>query len=121
MKILTRDWDKSSMDLWKRLRKVVMKYPTADQNAYNEEMIIREMYINSDTNLNKYLYTQRLDFDNVVVDFNNDIDTKDYVLGKLSKEEISKLDELLPITVNLLDDFLELNFDIVMNRYNQVR
>ena len=75
MKILTRDWDKSSMDLWKRLRKVVMKYPTADQNAYNEEMIIREMYINSDTNLNKYLYTQRLDFDNVVVDFNNDIDS----------------------------------------------
>ena len=55
------------------------------------------------------------------IENNKNIDTKDYVLGKLSKEEISKLDELLPITVNLLNDFLSLDFDVVMNRYNQVR
>ena len=55
------------------------------------------------------------------IENNKNIDTKDYVLGKLSVEEKDKLNELLPITVNLLDDFIHLDFDVVMNRYNQVR
>lgn len=49
---------------------------------------------------------------------NKMIDTKDYVLGKFSIDEKKVIEELLPKTVNILDDYLSLNFDVVMNKYN---
>lgn len=49
---------------------------------------------------------------------NRDIDTKDYVLSKFDKESIEKLNNLFKTTDNLLNDFLTLNFDLLMNRYN---
>ena len=48
-----------------------------------------------------------------------DIDTKDYVLGKLSKEEQNKLNEIEDVSNNVLDDYLELDFSTLMNKYNQ--
>ena len=55
------------------------------------------------------------------IENNKNVNTKDYVLGKLSKEENEKLYDVLPITVNALDDFLHLPFDVGMNKYNQVK
>jgi len=49
---------------------------------------------------------------------NNNIDTKDYVLGKFSDSEKMKLNEILPKTVNILNDFCTTSFDKVMNKYN---
>ena len=49
---------------------------------------------------------------------NKSIDTKDYVLGNLSSEESKKLNEILPITTDILDDFMVVSFTNLMNKYN---
>ena len=49
---------------------------------------------------------------------NKDIDTKDYVLGKFSKEDIKSIDEFLPKTVDILNDFVKLSFERLMSKYN---
>lgn len=47
-----------------------------------------------------------------------DIDTKDYVLGKFSKDDMKAIEEFLPKTVNILEDFIKLDFEKVMSKYN---
>ena len=47
-----------------------------------------------------------------------DMDTKDYVLGKISKSELEVFNSLLPLTANILDDFLRIDFINLMNKYN---
>ncbi len=49
---------------------------------------------------------------------NHDIDTKDYVLGKFSKEDIKSIEEFLPKTVDILNDFIDLDFERLMSKYN---
>lgn len=49
---------------------------------------------------------------------NKNIDTKDYVLGSFSSEECKKINEILPITANILDDFMVFSFVNLMNKYN---
>lgn len=50
---------------------------------------------------------------------NKNIDTKDYVLGKFTREEKEKINNLCNTVNNLLDDYLEMNFDILMGKYNK--
>src|SRR5574344_1970355 len=47
---------------------------------------------------------------------NKDIDTKDYVLGKFSKEDKEVLNNEIKLSKQILDDFLTLDFDKVMNK-----
>lgn len=47
------------------------------------------------------------------------LDTKDYVLGKFSKEDINKYDNIFDEIENILDDYLVLNFSDLMNKYNR--
>ena len=49
---------------------------------------------------------------------NKNIDTKDYVLQKLNKEEQEKFKEILPITNKILEDFLTIDFERLMSKYN---
>ena len=49
---------------------------------------------------------------------NKDIDTKDYVTGKLSKEEISNLNKILEIAENIVIDYIKIDFERLMNKYN---
>ncbi len=46
-------------------------------------------------------------------------DKIDYVLGKFSKNEGEILEKLSIIVGNLLDDFFQMNFDDLMNKYNR--
>lgn len=46
------------------------------------------------------------------------VDTKDYVLNKLSKKEQLILKDKFSITNNILNDFLLIDYDKVMNKYN---
>jgi peptidyl-tRNA hydrolase len=47
------------------------------------------------------------------------IDTKDYVLGKFSKEEKKELESKIKIVVDVIDDFIrDLDFNLIMNKYN---
>lgn len=45
-------------------------------------------------------------------------DTKDFVLGKLSKEQLESLDSLYPKFNNIINAFLKENINKVMNDYN---
>ena len=58
--------------------------------------------------------------DKVMIGISNNkmVDTKDYVLGKFTGVEQEKLNEVLDLSLNILEDFLQLDFDLVMNRYN---
>ena len=47
------------------------------------------------------------------------IDTKDYVLGKFSKEEKEVLEKTYNICLNIIDDFFVMNFDLLMGKYNK--
>ena len=49
---------------------------------------------------------------------NKNIDTINYVLGKFNKEEMNKLDSVLANIPNVIDDFIKLSFENLMNKYN---
>ena len=49
---------------------------------------------------------------------NKDMDTKDYVLGKFSRKDRKEIEEFLPKTVEILNDFVKLDFEKVMSKYN---
>jgi peptidyl-tRNA hydrolase len=46
------------------------------------------------------------------------MDTKDYVLGKISKEENKLLEDVKNTIMNILDDYFELSFTELMSKYN---
>jgi peptidyl-tRNA hydrolase, PTH1 family len=50
---------------------------------------------------------------------NDLIDTKDYVLGKFSKEENATLKSNMDIFVNIITDFVNNNIDYCMQKYNK--
>ena len=47
-----------------------------------------------------------------------DVDTKDYVLGKFSKDDSKIYDELFSELVNVLDDYFLVSFGDLMSKYN---
>lgn len=49
---------------------------------------------------------------------NKTIDTKDYVLGKFNKEELDLISPIIDNIPNIIEDYLKLPFDNVMNKYN---
>ena len=49
---------------------------------------------------------------------NKDIDTKDYVLSKFSKEEENILKEIIDLFPQIYEDYLTLTFDKLMSKYN---
>lgn len=48
-----------------------------------------------------------------------DLDTKDYVLGNLSKEEQKTIEELATTVENIIDDYFQIDFSTLMNKYNR--
>ena len=101
MKMLSRTWTQKSMDLWKELREVVLKYPTANTKESLQINVIKNLYIQGYNNFNSYLYAQKGDFSDVVIDFENDkyvFEKSDRCIDRrhseVSKEE-ARLGELL--------------------------
>ncbi len=47
------------------------------------------------------------------------IDTKDYVLGKISSADMEIYNQLFDHLVNVIDDFFRLSFQNLMSQYNQ--
>ena len=50
---------------------------------------------------------------------NKDLDTKDYVLGRLSKEELNLVHECYSSLVNVIDDYFSIPFSDLMSKYNR--
>jgi peptidyl-tRNA hydrolase len=42
----------------------------------------------------------------------------DYVLQKFSKEDLEKINNMLPVICNVIDDFVKLDFEVLMSKYN---
>ncbi len=51
----------------------------------------------------------------------NDIPLIDYVLGKFSKEDIDKINKMLPTISDIIDDFITKDFEVVMTKYNGIK
>ena len=49
---------------------------------------------------------------------NNNIDTKDYVLGKFNKKEKKIINNSLDKINNIINDYMSISFDELMNKYN---
>lgn len=49
---------------------------------------------------------------------NKNIDTKDYVLGKINSDDLNVYSGVFEITNNIIDDFLIIDFDLLMGKYN---
>lgn len=50
----------------------------------------------------------------------NSNDKIDYVIGKMPKEELEKLEKVTDKANEILKDYLNMNFDNLMNKYNEV-
>lgn len=64
---------------------------------------------------------QTKDFKRLKVGISNNksIDTKDYVLNNFSKEEIKKLNNILSVCYNIIEDFAQMSFIDLMSKYNK--
>ena len=51
---------------------------------------------------------------------NKDIDTKDYVLGKFSKNDIKNLDHIYDKLDNIISDFIDMDIDKLKQKYNSM-
>lgn len=49
---------------------------------------------------------------------NKMIETKDYVLGKFSKEDFEKIENSIKVSKNIIDDFIDGDFISLMSNYN---
>lgn len=66
------------------------------------------------------LHLSTKEYKRIKVGISNDknIDTKDYVLGRFTKEEIELINPIIDKMPNIIEDYLNLPFDNVMNKYN---
>ena len=69
-------------------------------------------------NIEANLGTQ--DYKRVKVGISNDkrFDTKDYVLGTFSKDELESINDTIKLTQNIIDDFIKIEFKEIMSKYN---
>lgn len=69
-------------------------------------------------NIELHLNTKEYKRIKIGISKNKNKDMVDYVIGKFSHEELLKLEEVLNIIPNILEDYLVLKFDNLMNKYN---
>lgn len=69
-------------------------------------------------NIELHLGTQEYKRIKIGISNNKNIDTKDYVLGKLSNEEEKQLNEVKNDILDILDDYLKVSFSDLMAKYN---
>lgn len=69
-------------------------------------------------NIELHLGTQEYKRIKIGISNNKNIDTKDYVLGKLSKEETEELNKVKKVVLDILDDYFKVSFLDLMAKYN---
>lgn len=70
-------------------------------------------------NIELHLSTQNYKRFKIGISNRKNIDTKDYVLGRFTNEEKDILDKFKPKSVEIIDDYFQLEFSKLMNKYNQ--
>lgn len=101
MRMLSRNWTNRSMELWNQLRNCVLSYPTADIKNEEFKDIVNSLYIINKNNDSNYLFAQKGDFSDVVIDYDNDMaifgestKTKNKIISSVN-EETSRLQQIL--------------------------
>lgn len=69
-------------------------------------------------NIELHLGTQEYKRIKVGISNNKNMDTKDYVLGKINKEEELILDNVKREVLVVLNDYFNVSYDILMSKYN---
>ena len=69
-------------------------------------------------NIELHLGTQIYKRIKIGISNNKFVDTKDYVLGKISKEDNALIDDVKKTVMNILDDYFKLSFTDLMSKYN---
>lgn len=69
-------------------------------------------------NIEQHLSTKEYKRIKIGISNNKNIDTKDYVLGKFTKEELNLINPIIDKIPSIIEDYLKLPFDNVMNKYN---
>ena len=69
-------------------------------------------------NIELHLHTNEYKRIKIGISNNKDMDTKDYVLGKLNKETLDILNPVIDKVQDILDDYFKITFDNLMNKYN---
>lgn len=72
MRMLSRNWTPRSMSLWKQLRDIVLTNPTADRKIWETNNVIKDLYISDEKKTAKYLFAQKGDFSDVILDYGDD-------------------------------------------------
>ena len=68
--------------------------------------------------IEKNLGTQEYKRIKIGISNNKLIDTKDYVLGKFTKDDQYILNELSKKIIDIINDYLNISFDRLMSKYN---
>ena len=71
-------------------------------------------------NIIQELNTQNFNHLKIGISKDNRMDVKDYVLGKFTQEEKNLINDLVKTTDNIINDYLTMNFDKLMGKYNGV-
>ena len=69
-------------------------------------------------NIEQHLNSQDYKRLKIGISHNKDIETKDYVLGNVSKDNKEILNNLQPTVNNIIDDFYKNDFEKLMAKYN---
>jgi PTH1 family peptidyl-tRNA hydrolase len=69
-------------------------------------------------NIELHLGTQVYKRIKIGISNNKMIDTKDYVLGKITGEDNKLIEEVKDTAMNILDDYFKLSFTELMSKYN---
>ena len=70
-------------------------------------------------NIELHLKTKKYKRIRIGISNNKEMDTKDYVLGRLSIEALNQLQNTFETVSHILDDYLDMDFNNVMNKYNK--
>lgn len=69
-------------------------------------------------NIESHLGTQNYRRIKIGISNNKNIDTKDYVLGKLNSDSKKIIEETIKLFPKIIEDYLNISFDNLMNKYN---
>lgn len=70
-------------------------------------------------NIENHLKTNEYKRVKIGISNNKDKDKIDYVIGGVPKQELDEMNKVNSLAPSVIDDFLTLKFDNVMNKYNQ--
>lgn len=120
-RILSRGWDEYSMEKWRLIRNLALKYPTASKDMHESDELIKALYITSGKKICSYLYSQFTDFSDVVIDFAKGREaflksgrakikgeSNDFIVSEVSEQD-AKLNSILKYP-GMKDFFIEKHF-----------